>query len=99
MISQIVTNVHFFYWAVLVLKLNKDLLEEVVVVLLHFNVGHGSHGEVVDLGVLVQPEKHDGLGEGGLVVETGAAVAVTTRPDLEVERAVDLILFGAKDGC
>ena len=37
------------------------------------------------------------LAEGGLVVEAGAPVAVTARPNLEEERAVDLVLLSAED--
>ena len=50
------------------------------------------------LRVDVEVLQHDGLAEGGLVVDPGAALAVAARADLEVEGAVDLVLLRAEDG-
>ena len=74
--------------------LHEHVLEEVVEVLLHLLVGDvGQVTAVRGLGrvlrVHVQVLQHDRLAEGGLVVQPRAALAVTTRADLEVEGAVD----------
>ena len=76
------------------LTLDKHILEEVVEVLLHLLVG--DIGQVAAVGRLgrvlrvhVQVLQHDRLTEGGLVVQAGAALAMTTCADLEVERTVD----------
>lgn len=42
MVTQIVAHIHFLDLAVFVLALDEHVLEEVVVVLLHFLVGHVS---------------------------------------------------------
>ena len=82
MISKIVAYVHLLHLAVLVLTLHKDVLEEVVVVLLHLLVGHiGQMGAVGRLGRVLRidvevGEKH-GLGEGRLVVDPAAAIPVS----------------------
>ena len=41
-----------------------------------------------------QPQSVANLTKGGLVVESRAAVTVSTRPNLEVERTVDPRCFG-----
>lgn len=44
MVAQVVAHIHLLYLAVLVLQLDKDVLEEVVVVLLHLLVRYvGDH--------------------------------------------------------
>lgn len=43
MITQIVANIHFFDFAVLVLTFHENVLEKVVVVLLHLLIGHICH--------------------------------------------------------
>lgn len=50
------------------------------------------------LRVDVQILEDNGLGEGGLVVDPGATLAVTTGANLEEEGAVHLVLLGAEDG-
>lgn len=49
------------------------------------------------IGGLVEVLQEDGLAEERLVVDAGAAVAMTTGADLVVEGAVDLVLFRAVD--
>ena len=71
------------YLAILVLTLDKHVLEEVVVVLLHLLVGHvGQVGAVSGLGrvlgVDVEVGEEHRLGERGLVVDPGAPVTVGT---------------------
>jgi len=41
--------------------------------------------------------EEDGLGEGGAVVDAGAAVAVAAGADFVVEGAVDFVFFCAED--
>ena len=103
-IAQVVAHVHLLDLAVGVLALAENLLEEVVVVLLHLLVSDAG-GEVAAvgrlggvLGIDVEVLDHQGLGEGRLVVDAAAAVAVPAGADLEVEAAVDLILLRAEDG-
>ena len=67
--------------AVFILALNEDVLEEVVVVLLHLLVGHvGQVGAVSGLGrvlgVDVEVGEEHRLGERGLVVDPGATVTM-----------------------
>ena len=50
------------------------------------------------LGVDVQILEHDGLGEGGLVVDPGATFSMTAGADLEVEGTIDLVLLRAENG-
>ena len=67
--------------AIFILALHEDVLEEVVVVLLHLLVGHiGQVGAVGRLGRVLRVdvevgEKHR-LGEGRLVVDPAAAITV-----------------------
>jgi len=42
--------------------------------------------------------QNNGLTECGLVVDPGAAIAVTAGPDLEVEGAIDFVLLGTENG-
>ena len=50
------------------------------------------------LRVDVEVLQNDGLAEGGLIVDPGAAFTVAAGANLEVEGAVDLVLLGAEDG-
>ena len=100
MVSQIVTDVHLLNFAIFVLHFQKDVLEEVVVMLLHFYVGNGVghfRRSCGILGVAVAILKHDGLREGGFVVQSGACGSVTASSDFDVERTVDFVLFRPKN--
>ena len=67
--------------AVFILALHEDVLEEIVVVLLHLLVGHiGQMGAISRLGrvlrVDVEVGEQNSLGEGRLVVDPTAAITV-----------------------
>ncbi|MED6192819.1 hypothetical protein PIB30_013710 [Stylosanthes scabra] len=51
------------------------------------------------IGALVHIGQKERRGDRRAVMETGAAVAVAARPDLEVERAVNAVLLCAENGC
>ena len=83
----------------------------VKIVLVHFMHNADLHLLVADVGqvaaigrlggvlrVDVEVLQHDGLAEGGLIVDPGAALTVAAGANLEVEGAVDLVLLGAEDG-
>jgi uncharacterized metal-binding protein len=40
MISKVIANIHFFYFAILVSQFCVDLLEEIVIMLLYFHLRH-----------------------------------------------------------
>ena len=50
------------------------------------------------LGVDVEVLHHDGLTEGGLVVDPTAAISVSAGSDFKVETAVDLVLLRPEYG-
>ena len=56
----------------------------------------GGLGRVLRVDVKIL--QHDGLAEGGLVVDPGTSLAVAAGADLEVEGAIDLVLLGTEDG-
>lgn len=103
MVSQIVADVHLLDFAVLVLALHKDILEKVIVMLLHFLVRHVCHqvtsvrrfGRV--LGIHVKILQQTGLRERRLVVDPRTTVPMAACSDLKVKRAVDLVLFCAEN--
>jgi len=102
MISKIVAYVHLLHLAILVVTLHKDILEEVVVVLLHLLVRHISEvGAVGRLGAVlwinVQVLEYNSLREGRFVVDSGAAVTMTAGTDLEEEATVHLVLLGTEN--
>ena len=68
MIAEVIANIHLLHLAILVLALHKHIFKEVVIVLLHFLIGHliqvgtvGSLGRVlrVDVQVLEETMKLD----------------------------------------
>ena len=91
------------YLSVFVLALDKDVLEEVVVVLLHLLVAHrlsqmasiSSFGRILWVDVEVLDDQ--GLRECWLVMNSATPVPMPASPDLEVEAAVHLILLCPKD--
>jgi len=81
MISQVVAYVHLLNLTVFILKLQKDILKEVVVMLLRLDIPHDTHGcrergdslltrDCFVLRVLIHVLQKDGLREGRFVVET-----------------------------
>ena len=44
MITQVIADIHLFYFSIFVLHLDENILEKVVVVRLHFHVGYGVNG-------------------------------------------------------
>ena len=87
MIAEVVTNVHLLHLPILVLTLDEDVLEKVVIVLLHLLIGNigqmapvGGFGRVlrVDVKVLQQ----DGLRERRLVVDPRTSLAVRASASL-----------------
>ena len=58
-------------------------------------LGVDSGGDHV--GSLVHVGEEEGRGDGGAVVDSRAAVTVTARAHLVVERAVDSVLLGTVD--
>lgn len=44
MISQIIAHIHFFDFTIFIFAFNKDIFEEIIIMLLHFLIGHiGNH--------------------------------------------------------
>ena len=85
MVSQIVADVHLLHLSILVLALHEDVLEEVIIVLLHLFVGHVGQMRAISslgrvLGVDVEVGEEDRLGEGWLVVDPAAPVSVSAGP-------------------
>ena len=84
-------------------ELLEDVLVEVLEVLLDL-AGVKGLPRWVDaggdhVGAQVHVGEEEGRGDGGAVVQAGAAVPVTARPDLEVEWAVHAVLLGPEDRC
>ena len=86
-VTKVVANVHLLHLPVLVLTLDEDVLEKVVIVLLHLLIGNigqmapvGGFGRVlrVDVEVLQQ----DGLRERRLVVDPRTSLTVGARTRL-----------------
>jgi len=99
-IAQIVADVHFLHFSVLVLHLQKDVFEKVIVVLLLFHVrdcGGGFRGRGRVLQVPITILENDGLGESGFVVQPGAGGSVTASADFDVKRTVDFVLFRSEN--
>lgn len=100
MISQIITNIQRFNVTEF-RKLSEDIFVEIFEVLLDLTridwltVWIDAGGD--DVGTLVHVGEEESWGDCGTVVETRATVAVTTRADLEVERAVYSVFFCAED--
>lgn len=95
MLSNIITNVKLLNLPVLS-ESNHHVLKELVKVVLQLVLGHGASGRVA--GVLVGIHHDHCLGKVGFDVFSGAAVAMATGPNFEVEGAVDLVLFCAVNG-
>merc|ERR1719334_1631725 len=100
MISQVVADVHLFDLAVLVLHLQKYVLEKVIVVLLSLDVRDAVRqfrrgGRVLRVAVAILQD--DRLGEGGLVVETGTRGPMTAGAYFKVKRTVYFVLFRAEN--
>ena len=100
MIAQIVADVHFLHFSVLVLHFQEDVFEKVIVVLLllHVRDERGRlrrSGRVLQVAVAIL--KNDGLRKGGFVVQTGAGGAVATSADFDVKRTVDFVLFRSEN--
>lgn len=64
-VAQVVTHVHLLHLAVLLLHLREDLLKELVIVLLHLDIAHGTAQTVSRLGrvlrVTVNVQEGNGL--------------------------------------
>ncbi|GMT30392.1 hypothetical protein PFISCL1PPCAC_21689, partial [Pristionchus fissidentatus] len=102
-LANVVAHVHLLDLSVLVVELGEDLVEEVVkvllllAVLLAHTIERVRHSRVDD-GVPVEVLEQDRLRERRHVVRTGAFAAVSACADLEVERAIDLILLRSING-
>merc|ERR1719354_370521 len=102
MVAKVVAHVHLLDLSVFILALNKHILKEVVVMLLHLLVRHvGQVGAIRRLGrvlrVDVQVLQQNSLREGWLIVDSGASVPVGAGAHLEVEGAVHLVLLRSKN--
>lgn len=101
MVGEVVADVEALDLAELA-KLLEDVLVEVLEMVLNLAgidglpLGIDAGGDHV--GALVHVGEEEGGGDGGSVVEAGAAVPVAASSDLEVERAVHPVLLGAEDG-
>ena len=98
-VSKVITDVHFFNFSVFVFQLDKYVLEKFVEVRLFLLVCEylptvGVSSRVVR--ILVHVLEQNGLTERGLVVKSRAPISMTTSSNLEVERAVHLVLFRTK---
>ena len=100
MLAHVLADVELLDLAILVLHLDEELLVRVVEVALQLLV------RVVEAlaRVLQRVERtkveiahNDRLAVGGHVMQLGALETVSTRADLEIERAVDFVLFGAEN--
>ena len=87
MIAKVIANVHLLHLPILVLTLDEDVLEKVVVMLLHLLIGNigqmapiGGFGRV--LGVDVEVLQQDGLRERRLVVDPRTSLTVGARASL-----------------
>jgi len=90
MIAEVIANIHLLHFAILVLALHKHIFKEVVVVLLHFLIGHLIQvGTVSSLGrvlrVDVQVLKNNCLAKRGFVVYSGTAVPMPTGTNFKVK--------------
>lgn len=97
MVSDVVANHHFVDFAILARHLDVEVLVEEIVVLLQLLGVEGAGGIVGRVQVDVWEE--GGGGEGRLDVLAAALFPVSACADLEVEGAVDLVLFCPVDGC
>lgn len=92
-IAQIITHVHLLHLAVLLLHFREDFLEKLIIMLLHFHIAHGTARGVgclsTVLRVTVDVLDQDGLAESWFIMESGAAVSMSTSSNLKVEGAVD----------
>merc|ERR1740128_1006513 len=102
MVSQVVTHIHLLDLSVFVLALHKDVLEEVVVMLLHLLVCHVRQmGSIrclcrvlrVDVKIL----KEEGLRKRRLVVNPGTTFAVSAGAHFEEKGTIYFVLLGSKD--
>merc|ERR1719354_1505212 len=102
MVAKVVAHVHLLDLSIFILALNKHILEEVVVMLLHLLVRHvGQVGAVRSLRrvlrVDVQVLQQNGLREGWLIVDSRASIPVGAGAHLEVEGAIHLVLLRPKN--
>jgi len=98
MVSKVVAYVHLLNLSILVLQLNKDILEKVVKVFLNRSLRDNRKTRNLtdspvwigcDVGwVLVEVREQDCLRECGLVMDPRTSVSVTTGSDLEVKGTV-----------
>jgi len=102
MVSQVVAHIHLLNLSVFVLALDKDVLEEVVVVLLHLLVCNVRQMGSVRclcrvLRVNVKILKEEGLRKRRLVVNPGTTLAVSTGAHFEEEGTIYFVLLGSED--
>lgn len=101
MVGEVVADVEALDLAELA-KLLEEVLIEVLEMVLNLAgidglpLGIDAGGDHV--GTLVHVGEDEGGGDGGSVMEAGAAVPVAASSDLEVERAVHPVLLGTEDG-
>jgi len=102
MISKIVANIHLLNLSVLVLAFDEHVLEEVVVMLLHFFVGNV--GQMTSIrgfcGVLwvdVEILQENCLRESGSIVNPRASLSMSAGSGLEEERTVYFVFFCSED--
>lgn len=99
-VSEVIADVEALDLAELA-ELLEDVLVEVLKVLLdlagvdRLSLWVDARGDHV--GTLVHVGEEEGRGDGGPVVEAGAAVAVPASSDLEVEGAIHTVLLRAED--
>ena len=86
----------------MILHLGEDLLKKVIEMLLNLRLRDITEMGAVRclravLRILVHVQQDDGLAEGGFVVDSRAAIAMTAGSDFEIEGAVHLVLFRPED--
>lgn len=102
-LGEIFANVHIVYDSILghfVQDIAVEVFEMVEAIVWRYvrrRVTLGDNGGRNLLRSLVEVREKNGLAEDRFVVDPGASIAVATSASLDVEGAVDLVLFGAVD--
>ena len=102
MLGEIVANIHFFDFAVLLLELNEQLLEGIIEMLLDAFFGDivGDGRFIRFLRTILQTEveilEENRLTERGFIVQFGAVFAMSASTNFEEEGTVDFVFLGAE---
>lgn len=100
-IGQVITNIETLDLAELA-ELFKDILVEVLKVFLNLpginRLALSVYTWSNHVGTLIHVGEEKRWGDRGAIVEARASISVTTSTDLEIERTVHAVLFGAEDG-